>query len=128
MNTEDKDTRELNKKVFKKLGWIYSIFVDHPAGIFKWYPPNEFDFDKGFKELPPISSTWEDCAKYLVPFMRGKGFNWGTEYGAPMGGGPYDGQQLHEFYWHHTGKFVTVFIENDNIAFAACKAFMEVEL
>jgi len=76
------------------------------------------------KKLPPIETTWEVAAEYLVPFMRGKGYvmeiregsllSWlGTREVVNLDGPP------NVFYAE---------IKNDNLALAACEAFMEVNL
>ena len=72
--------------------------------------------------LPPISSVWEVCAEFLVAFMRGNGYR-------------YRITTLGTFVWEPIIKIKgddclapIAEIKNDNIALAACEAFMEVEL
>lgn len=67
--------------------------------------------------LPPLETSWEVCAEYLVPFMRER--SWG--YTA----------KDYSFMWeskHNQQKWERAEIQNDNIALAACQAFMEVNL
>jgi len=69
----------------------------------------------GIDDLPVLEEQWEVCAKYLVPFMYlrncdyifGSRFEWENMDGHTIGSAE---------------------IKDDNIAEAACKAFMEVEL
>ena len=70
---------------------------------------------------PPIETTWEVTAQYLVPFMREKGYQYEC--------GDLDG--VFSFWWfdeingygHKKAE-----IKDDNLALAACEAFMEVEI
>ena len=78
-----------------------------------------------YKPLPPIDSQWEVTARFLVPFMRQRGFNYCVDgYSWKLGmrfnwQGQLEGQPYQES---------DAEIKDDNIAEAACKAFMEVEL
>jgi len=88
-------------------------------GLEGWYLSGDVSPPR-FKELPPIDSQWEVCAKYLVPFMREKGYEYNLES---------DG-----YFWWITRNNKKMWIriqgaelKDDNIAEAACKAFMEVE-
>ena len=106
---------EVREKVFRKMEWKTGKgnLVGNqvlPKG-YRWLSPNG-DY---YKELPPIETTWEVCAEYLVPFMREKHcdylydscFEWENGDGHTIGSAE---------------------IHNDNIALTACKAFMEVEI
>ncbi len=123
---------DLNTRVFRKIGWTYSSYANHPAGVFHWFAPNKSKLEDGFKELPPISSSWEVCAKFLGEFMEQKHyfyeikyeddiefFMWGifNDSGVP---GMED-----VFYFNYKTKAEII---NHGIAEAACEAFMEVEL
>lgn len=72
--------------------------------------------------LPPIDSQWEVTAKYLVPFMRDRG--WGLHISI-------NAESENYFNWGRDDKppfAVGANIVDFNIAKAACKSFMEVEL
>ena len=127
-----KTEAELREQVFRKMGWRKKPFtLDSGKVIENLYwdiTATEFDTEKMYPPLllPPIETSWEVCAKYLVPFMRERGYSWtATVYQFS--------DRLHSdfhFEWWHETK-TTVYesdIKDDNIAEAACKAFMEVEL
>jgi len=101
-----KTEAELKEQVFKKMGW------NGQDGL--WVGP--LGKHSVLRGLPPIDSQWEVTAKYLVPFMMEKGWD-------------YDIMYAKEFRWCHTDHDrLKAEIKDDNIAEAACKAFMEVEL
>jgi len=97
------DTKQLREQVFRKMGYWNAdgLWID-----------SDDDTSIGI-ELPPIDSQWEVTAKYLVPFMREKGYEYDIS-----GAGSY-------FGWEES---TYAEIKNDNIAEAACKAFIEVSL
>jgi len=118
----------LREQVFRKMGWKHhtEYLPGCVAGesIKGYWSPPDFDgnnFECCVFQLPPIDEQWEVTAKYLVPFMRlyeynisgGDDFNWvlisERKYDEPLSSGYAE-------------------IKDDNIAEAACKAFMEVEL
>lgn len=108
----------LDEQVFRKMGWEDHI-TNYPEDGCYWKNKNTREVIAS-DELPPISSQWEVCAKYLVPFMRERGWSyWIEEFIMDI-----------VFKWGNlelnTSYFVK--IQNDNIAEVACKAFMEVEL
>jgi len=124
----------LTEQVFRKMGWELHIEeeLDNDDGHHKkhvWWNTVEgnhhfalwFRAEEAYKHLPPIDSQWEVTAKWLVPFMREK--NW-----------LYRVTSLGTFAWHNTPDFPDdgiahkAEIKDDNIAEAACKTFMEVEL
>ena len=101
----------LREQVFRKMGYWNAdgLWID-----------SDDDTSIGI-ELPPIDSQWEITAKYLVPFMRDKGFDyqiviWPTNMEVFK-----FGNLLKNISYH-------AIIKDDNIAEAACKAFMKVEL
>jgi len=104
----------LREQVFRKMGWQLKTYngigeLKYEAG---WYD-NDFTY---YRELPPIDSQWEVCAKYLAPFMREKDY----EYHISKAG---------DFWWSDNGASQQfAIVEDDNIAKAACEAFMEVAL
>ncbi len=124
----------LIEQVFRKMGfsikrgslsdWYYwidydGIEVDLVTGSFDDERINEADV---IKILPKIDSQWEVTAKYLVPFMRRKGYIYNIPLLNPL-----------EFWWvpdknYEDEKVKSAKIKDDNIAEAACKAFMDVEL
>jgi len=115
-----KTEAELTEQVFRKMGWEKITWVKDLSYIDNgdWIHP---DKDGRVQELPPIDSQWEVTAKYLVPFMREKGYKYNLES---------DG-----YFWWVTKNSRRMWIrdqgeeiKDDNIAEAACKAFMEVEL
>ncbi len=80
-------------------------------------PDGEYEFE--YDDLPELSSQWEVTAKYLVAFIRERGFVY--EIKIPF------------FYWINrelddNNRWHEAEIKDDNLAEAACKAFMEVEL
>ena len=121
----------LNEKVFRKMG--YEVKYHEEGGMYyladstgkqvEVYQGIYFDIastkEGALVTLPPIETSWEVCAEYLVPFMRGNNYHWYIP--APRRGEPI------KFIWV-TGRNSEAEIHNDNIALAACKAFMEVEI
>jgi len=141
----------LDEKVFRKMGAEFKIvernFESPNTGEMEnaWaWSLNGVEFDTAYRhyrtaddvpedtvwdtsftgcddELPPISSSWEVCAKYLVPFMREKGWEFICE-------GKYtDNKDYRQAGWENT-YIAGVAIKDDNLALAACEAFMEVKL
>ncbi len=107
---------ELREKVFGKMGWTRDDYY----GI--WIHSSSKKF---FKKLPPIETTWEETVR-LIKWMRKRGYD-------------YIAHGYDNFSWGKVRtiisppyKFMSIFkkvkIIDDNIAFAACKAFLEVEL
>ena len=105
---------ELKEKVFHRLGYKNrGGWWDKPNGTVWLYSP---------EELPPIETSWEVCAEFLVPFMRGEYYR-------------YRITSLGTFAWEpildikdDDCEAPKAEIHNDNIVLAACKAFIEVEL
>ncbi len=122
---EEKKKMTLNERVFRKMGagWKKYDHPDEPLDYQCWVlngetisPYTRHDDERWrARQLPPISSSWEVCAKYLVPFMREKGF-WYSIYNT-------------HFWWMcENEKHIQAEIIDHKISEAACKAFMEVEL
>jgi len=116
----------LTEQVFRKMG--YHTMKDDDGNPYCWLNAegrNDIGIipadDNGWcNRLPPIDSQWEVCAKYLVPFMRERPGKWEWEVFINM-----LGQKM--FIWKDI-QAVGIIIKDDNIAEAACEAFMEVEL
>jgi len=117
----------LREQVFRKMGW--QLIPELSEGT-NYFPKGNYWCGK---EWPPIDSQWEVTAKYLVPFMREKkNRNGGYTYSIEPYVGLYgENEERHfmQFEWCHEdfGAY-TAKIKDDNIAEAACKAFMEVKL
>ena len=125
---------ELREKVFGKMGWELRVQeeVENDDGIHKkhvWWNPITgnhnfalwYEVENASEHLPPVEISWEVCAEYLVAFMRDQNCEWAVSQN-PMSIGK-------DFVWYgcqHGDKGEE--IKDDNIALAACKAFMEVEL
>lgn len=117
----------LTEQVFRKMGAeIKPDYKYKGDGIACWILndkiiSNSVYLDKYSRDLklPPIDSQWEVCAKYLEKFMQEKPRSYS-----------YHINDYCEFLWfdNNTGKKYKVEIKDDNIAQAACLAFMEVEL
>ena len=110
---------ELREKVFIKIEWE-QLDAGRDTDDLWWWKKDKSDGGY-FQELPPLEITWEVCAEFLVPFMREKGFDyqiviWPTDMEVFK-----FGNLLKNISYHAE-------IKDDNIALAACKAFMEVEL
>lgn len=114
----------LIEQVFRKMGYIRK---DDGHKIFWSHPDLAYGENKLFLEpLPLIDSQWEVCAKYLVPFMRERLFDYDiTNNPIP----------LKRFRWGDIEDGVVCWntkwsaeIKDDNIAKAACEAFIEVSL
>lgn len=103
-----KDDLELREKVFRKMNRLAYFWTD------------EHLWSKGESagHLPPIEKDWQVTAEYLVPFMRGRGWMYSVFFSG-------------DFCWEmQGGKYQSSVTEitNDNIARAACEAFLRVEL
>ena len=113
---------DLNTRVFRKMGWklehelvpegLIKKIIDRTAHLSLWVAPS----GEKYEHLLPISSSWEVCAKYLVPFMRERGFKYHISEG--------------EYFWWRDYKEKSSFreVRNHKIALAACEAFLEVTL
>lgn len=138
---KDEEEMTLTEQVFRKMGAELKIVPDrvHPfCNYWAWHLNNKQiaqEYARGKDEkpphlansLPPISSSWEVCAKWLVPFMEEAGFSWVTRKTL---GWAATGSKMKYFVWDNTEQNTIlefVIVKND-IAEAACKAFMEVEL
>lgn len=132
--------KSLDQRVFEKMGWEYKL-LQHPN------VPGDLGYGwvlsagQFFTKLPPISSSWEVCAKFLVGFMRQKGYifriqlntknsymlTYNLEKQDDWIMGPKDTMlnitEENPDWWE-----IETEIKDDNIAFAACEAFMEVKL
>ena len=112
-----KEDLELRSAVFRKMGYIHIDLYDdveiEPYLI--WRLPDS-DREEWWRNLPPIETSWEVCAKYLIPFMRERGWNYHIVSG--------------QFSWEWASweKQHSVDVIDHNIALAACKAFMEVSV
>ena len=105
---------ELREKVFRKMGYERK---DDGHKVF-WRTDERLFLEP----LPLIETSWEVCAKYLVPFMRDKG--WGFYVSC-------DNESENYFNWGRNDKppfAVGADIVEYNSALAACKAYLEVEL
>lgn len=120
---------ELREKVFRKMGWKkeneflapgpYKDIIDRAEHLYNWAHPT---IPKQLEELPPLETSWEVCAEYLVPWMRRKKYQ-------PLAGVNDIGEEF--FRWFHENNFNVkreVLMQGFNIPLAACQAFMEVEL
>jgi len=116
----------LTEQVFRKMLWTRK--EDFNLNKYVWLDPEGNSYD----ELPDIDDEWEVTAKWLVAFMRGKEcgyavtpvddievFAWGDFKSSGVPG-------MEDVFYFNPIKQVE--IKDDNIAEAACKAFMEVEL
>jgi len=112
----------LREQVFRKMGgWTY--LEKSEFGPAQWT-----DGNNGYYELPPIDSSWEVCAKYLVPFMREKGYEYNIKSHSTH-------CNQKSFEWLELGTtedmilcVTSAEIIDDKLPEAACKAFMEVNL
>lgn len=108
-NIKDEEEMTLTEQVFRKMGWLYADkYWSHPDS-------DIYCEDK----VPPISSSWEVCAKWLVPFMGDNGYQYDIWTVA---------KSIKIYYFRWDTQNTPTEIKDDNIAEAACKAFMEVEL
>ena len=110
---------KLREKCFRRMGDNWAVIVRGGQKV-GWICHST---DERFDNLPPIETSWEVCAEYLVPFMREKG--WGLHISIS------EGDQESYFNWGRNDKppfAVGVDIVDDNIPLATCKAFMEVKL
>ena len=101
----------LDEKVFSKMGFKFKN-TGYNLGL---YGPDETYYGT---PTPPISSSWEVCAEYLVPFMRERNYR-------------YQITKTGDFWWEsysHKDEPYGAEIIDHKISEAACKAFMEVEL
>jgi hypothetical protein len=112
---------ELREKVFKKMGWTQESTDTHTS--FWW---TDHEMNEHEEILPPIETTWEVCAKYLVPYMRGKCWSWSKQNSFSNACFPYMGGSKEWFVWRELKNPIKAEIINDNIARAACEAFLEV--
>lgn len=115
---------ELRKRAFEKMGWSFipererwcqgNGPIDSPV---KGDDPNA---------LPPIETSWEVCAERLALFMKGKGWTYTIENHDLKKAG----WKMYFVWWDYAGinGWEKKEIINDNIARAACEAFLEVEL
>ena len=117
----------LDEKVFRKMGYTSEDWKEDDGsghgrndtiyGLMSSSGDKKFEFD----ELPPISSQWEVCAKYLVPFMKER--DWRYEVCEYDGGLSFWWFDEINGYGHKASP-----VKGHNHAEAACKAFIEVEL
>jgi len=120
-----KQDLKLRESVFRKMGWEKVVWSKekgrHKNG--KWVHPDNFI---ELEALPPIETSWEVCTEYLVSFMDNKGWKYRLEDNKFV----WARKELpHYTYADYGIQFaVTETIKNDNIALAACQAFMEVEI
>ena len=107
-------TTNLNEAVARKMGWEDHI-TNYPEDGPYW--KNKITGAViASDELPPISSSWEVCAKFLVAFMRERGY---TYYILTTG----------DFAWRRKDHYVVIAeIKDHDLALAACETFMEVKL
>ena len=116
---------ELREQVFRKMGCVlenlYSDEFEYES-YYIWRKPEWRGTDQWWKNLPPIETTWEVTAKYLVPFMRGNGWSWDKQNSFGMTG------HKEWFIWRETKNPIRAEIINNDLARAACEAFMEVSI
>jgi len=113
----------LCEQVFRKMEWS---FVDYELGVEAyWEAPTG---ETGLYGLPPIDSSWEVTAKYLVRFMREKGYEYNIKSHSTH-------CNQKSFEWLKLGTtedmifcVTSAEIIDDKLPEAACKAFMEVKL
>lgn len=138
------DTKNLAERVFRKMGAEIKPCLDYKGGkdIYSWQLNGEAISNSVHLEkyrdslrLPPISSSWEVCAKYLVPFMREKEFDYEIQRMVRDGGKRFCwGMVKEEYILGYTAvNYIfhleeNVEIKDDKISEAACEAFMEVKL
>ena len=113
----------LDEQVFRKIGWVTN---DHDS--FWRHPDKECGTRYGHL-LPPIELKWEVTVKYLVPFM--KKIKW-SRY--TIKDNKFTWQMDSEIMPHWTDADLLIDtshsaeVKDDNIAFAACEAFMKLKL
>ena len=124
----------LHEQVFRKIGAEIKPDPEYKGGeIYCWILNGQVISNSVHLEkyrdsltLPPVSSQWEVCAKYLVPFMRERGFDYHIQN--------FETRLGKYFCWHGQPERSTEFqnrqakILRNDIAEAACKAFMELKL
>ena len=116
MRLAEENKMTLREQVARKMGWEQIVWTKGLNYIDNgdWIHP---DKTERLEELPNWDESWEVCAKYVVAFMRERELAYGIRFGI--------------FYWHclidGEDKAKTK-IHNDDLAKAACEAFMEVEL
>ncbi len=125
----------LDEKCFRKMEWKHykaDEAMHSEGGVYNLNPcwRNQHG-QNNMSELPPISSSWEVCAKYLVPFMRERGFRYAI-FACHENRGPDLPEWYNCFRWvpemSLSGqKHYDMEIKDDNIALAACQSFTEVE-
>lgn len=101
---------KLREAVFSKL-WMRRPL----APEFLWEDSNG-NFYKA-SELPPIETSWEVCAEYLVPFLHGQ-YRYYIDWSLKT--------KSYWFSWQSTENASVEYeseIQNNNIALAACQAF-----
>jgi len=111
--------KTLDEKVAKKMGWEQIVWNKelgyHPNG--SWLTPDETHY----VNLPSFSSDW-NATKILIKFMRERGYSWNKQDILSMAG------HAEWFVWTLTKNPIKAKIIDDDIHYAACEAFMEVEL
>lgn len=140
----------LREQVFRKMGWEPE---HHRDDLYRWVKDGvRLNSIVATKQeigdevmFPPIDEQWEVCAKYLVSFMRERNYRMSVNYRE------YSNRKkdCYEFCWyqlHDTEKSEMLLLYSEymdvprnkmscefiglskNIAEAACKAFLGVEL
>ena len=123
---------ELRQAVFEEMGAEWHEDQDAKGGLlFQWWLNNNPISDWTFCEepspelLPPIETSWEVCAEYLVPWMRERGYTYFV-LDQQM---DIDGTTCFHFGWDKKGMLCDfTVIKNDNLPKAACEVFMDVAL
>lgn len=130
----------LNEKVFKRMGWKrrekVSLYLPERPTKDKFctqcgkIPPYRSEGWEGpdkayipWPELPQVSSIWESCAEYVVPFAEKQEYYYqiipGDTIGAPAP------QELYFMWKKEMEGFGAAKIINHDLANAACRAFMD---
>lgn len=119
---DEKENMTLDERVFRKMGWEFIEdtmipYWEYPGMLEKLTMKNVI----GKYDLPKISSNWEICAKWLVPFMQKKGYG----YCIPLTFNAHKTPNGNWFEWESfTNKTKPMNIEDNKIALAACYAFI----
>ena len=97
-------------------GWSWELNGKQIGTDVYYSPVGQID-EPVAKLLPPISSQWEVCAKYLVPFMLGEKYVYNIDEGNCFWWLRY--KESEERYVRDTNAI----IKNHDLALAACEAF-----
>ena len=124
-----KEDLELREAVFKKIGFYQEdLYFGALKETYPVWRKEGWDRNDWWQNLPPIETDWQVTAEYLVKYMREKGWDYEIWQYTKKEEMPKqfcwlqepDNNGMRSDTWHE--------IQNDNIAEAACRAFLEVEL